>query len=286
MRKGSKLQTRDQPSRANTGWAKIAPYALLSFGSFVLGLVLVVLLLRHARLLVSLGLESRFYYLTLLPLGLSATGFLFGALRSVALYHGKHAGGALELGGPIVGFALVVIGGFFLPPPASNFPLTVYVHGSAGQQDLPLRNQGDVLLDLGGDRRSAPIGDKGQAFFPEVPANFRGRKVNIALDASGYEPADNSGLKLDGTSLYLEVRRKLSHIAGSVLDETGKPIEGASVSVAGISTMSVDQGRFDIVVPSDRVLDEMILRVSAGGYQPWSQMVMPNGAPVTAVLRQ
>jgi len=259
---------------------------LFSLVSFAGGLLLVVLLLTNAGLLVSLGLVGRFYYLTLLLLGLFGAGFLFGALRSIGIYRGKLFGGAVELGGATVGFALIVIGGFYLPLPESNFPLTVYVHGPAGPQDLLLRNQGEVLVDLGGDRRSAPIGDRGQAFFAEIPANFRGQKVNVALDASAYQRPDNSRLELDGTSLYLEVQRKSAHIAGNVIDETGAPVVGATVSVAGISTTSVEQGRFDLVLPSGRVLDEITLRVSADRYEPWNQMVMPNGGPVTAVLRR
>jgi hypothetical protein len=275
-----------QPPRAGNGWARIAPYALLSLGSFVAGLLLVVLLLGNARLLVSLGLEGRFYYLALLPLGLAVTGFLFGALRSVALYRGKHLGGALELGGPVVGFALVVIGGFLLPSPATNFPLTVYVHGPAGEDDLPLRNTGAVLLDLGGDRRRAPIGDQGQAFFPEIPASFRGQKVNVALDASAFERVDRARRELDGSSLYLQVQRKPAHIAGHVLDESGAPIAGAAIGVARASAKSGKDGRFDLVIPSGDVQDELLLRIDAGGYRPWTQAIVPNGGAITAVLQR
>jgi carboxypeptidase family protein len=285
MNKKSRGPSQPKPSAGSVP-AKMVFYTLLSLGSFIAGLLLVVLLLGNARLLVSLGLEGRFYYLVLLPLGLAVTGFLFGALRSFALYRGKQLGGALELGGPIVGFALVVIGGFLLPLPASNFPLTVYVHGPAGRQDLALRGQGAVLLDLGGDRRSAAIGDKGQAFFPEIPANFRGRNVNVALDASGYERTDSNQLQLDGTSAYLEVRRKPSHIRGNVLDPAGKPLAGATVSLAGISTTSGEQGQFDLTLSSDRIDERMVMRIAADGYQTWSQEVTPNGGALTAVLQR
>ncbi len=286
MRKESRVRKLEKPSEARNGWGEIAPYALLSLGSFVVGLLLIVLVLRNARLLVSLGLEGRFYYLILLPWGLAVTGVLFGALQAFAQYSGNHLGGTLKLGGSIAGLALFVFGGFIITQRESNFPLTVYVHGSAGQLDLPLRNQGDVLLDLGGDRRSSPIGDRGQAFFAEIPSNFRGQKVNVALDASGYERPDNSRLELSGTSLYLEVRRKPTRFVGNVIDVAGNPIVGATVSVAGISTVSMELGRFDLVVPSNRVLDEMVLSITAGGFQPWSEMEPPDGGPVTAVLRR
>jgi hypothetical protein len=275
----------DQPTRGGD-WQTTVPYALLSLGSFVAALLLIGLLLGNASLLVSLGLEGRFYYLALLPLGLAVTGFLFGALRSFALYRGRHGGGALELGGPIVGFALVVIGGFFLPPPATNFPLTVYVHGPAGPQDLPLRNQGEVLLDLGGDRRRQPIGDAGQALFLEIPPTFRGQKINVALLAPNHERANRGPLALKEQSLYLSVRRKAFPIAGETVDESGRPIARARVNVAGISATSDGDGRFSLVVRSEQAQDELVLRVDAEGYEAWSQTVMPNGGPVAVVLHR
>jgi hypothetical protein len=261
-------------------------YAWISLGSFVLGLVVLVLILKNVHLLLSHGQDSRFYFIALVPVALSAAVFLFGVLGSFALYRGKHPFGAIDLGGAVVGFALVMIAGFVLPPPASNFPLTVYVHGSAGQQDLPLRSHGAVLLDLGGDRRSAPIGDKGQAFFPEIPASFMGEKVNVALDAPSYERTDNNKPELNGTSLYLEVRRSSARISGTIIDEVGRPIVGAMVTLADVSTTSREQGHFNLMIPSGRVENEMVLRVSASGYTSWSQIVMPNGGPVTAVLRR
>ncbi len=279
------LQSQTPPVGANKARSRIFLYAMLSLGGFGLCLLLVVLLVTNARLLVSVGLDDRIYFLIVVTLGVSANAFLFGALRSNASYDGRHAGGVLKLGGPIVGVALVVIAAFRLPQRPSNFPLTVYVHGSAGQQDLVLRNQGEVLLDLGGNRRSAPIGDKGQAFFPEIPANFREQKVNVALDSSDYERPDNRPLELKGTSLYLEARRKPLHITGNVVDaETKAPVVGATVSVAGISTKTLEQGRFDLPLPSDHVRDDMVMSVSADGYQTWSDGVAPGSGPVGVAL--
>lgn len=271
----------------NTRWIKIAPYALLSLGTFVAGLILVDRLLTNARLLVSLGLVGPLYYLVLLPFGLCVAAFTFGALHSVAIYHGKQAIGTLEIRGAFAGFCLTVLGGILLPAPAANFPLTVFVHGPGGPQDSVLRNEASVVLDLGSERRNAQIGDQGQAFFSEVPASFRGQKVDVGLDAtSAYEPVDRSRRELSGTSLYLEVRRKPSHIAGTVVDENGTPIAGASVIVNGLSTTSGKQGEFRLTIPAEVSKDEMDLRVSAAGYATWNHRVIPNGSSVTATLHR
>ena len=161
---------------ASQPWSRIAPYATLSLFGFLCALVIILLLVRNADKLVALGLVGHLYFFALVPLGLSAAAFLFGALRSYARYRGKQLGGFLELGGPVVGFVLVLMLGFWLLAPASNFPLTVYLHGASGPQDLPLRGTGNVMIDTGGLRRKASIGNDGEAFFPEIPANFRDKK--------------------------------------------------------------------------------------------------------------
>jgi hypothetical protein len=184
------------------------PYAGLAGGAIVVAVVMLVFMLRSAETLVRLGLVGNLYYLVLVPLGLAVAAFLFGTLKSHAAYTGRVMGGAIELGGPIVGFLLVVMLGFWLVPNPSAFALTVFVHGIKGRQDLVLRNQGAVLLDLGGDRRREAIGDRGQAYFAGIPPSFRGQAIRVALDAEGYESTTpDRDVRLDSESLYLACGR-------------------------------------------------------------------------------
>jgi hypothetical protein len=154
--------------------------------------------------------------------------------------------------------------------PAANFPLTVYVHGPDGPQDLVLRGKGAVLLLLGSDHRREPIQEKGQANFQEIPASFRGQPVNLALDADGYELADSRPRTLNGASLDLTVRRKPGHLAGRVQDGEGHPVAKARIEVADLSTKTDDSGRFDLVIPADHVQRGLVVQVVAAGYQPYS----------------
>ena len=261
-------------------------YALLSLGSFIGALVLIGLMLWNVALLSRFGLTGNFYYLILLPLGLAVAAFLFGTLRSWAHYSGKALGGALELGGPIVGFLLVVILGFVLPSPQTNFSLTVYVHGPEGPQHLVLTNQGFVMLDLGGDRRQEPIGNKAQVVFAEIPASYRGQDVYISLISTEFESVETNPRSLDGNTLYLPIRKQSVTISGRIQDENGKPIEGASVDFEDLSTTSNANGYFELGMPGERMKPRLVLQVTVSGFKPRSVPVYPGSNDVVVVLGQ
>jgi hypothetical protein len=218
-------------------------------------------------------------------MGLAAAGFLFGVLRSYARYRGKQLGAMLELSGPIVAFLLVVILGFVLVKPITTFPMTVYVHGEAGRQDIVLRSSGYVLLDLGGDRRRQPIGADGEAYFNEIPAHFLDREVPISVESDTYEPTKpDEKYRLSGSSLYVSVRKRAGRISGRVQDEHGNPLSGVKIQVAGLSTSTNSVGHFEFTIPGDRLQQELDLGAVASGYSSIHLKVVPNGNDVVIPL--
>ena len=266
-------------------WKEIILYGVISLVSFLCGLGILSLMILNANLLAGLGLTGNLYYLVLLPMGLATAGFLFGVLRSYARYSGKQLGGVLGLSGPIVAFLLVVILGFVLVKPITTFPMTVYVHGAAGRQDIVLQNSGYVLLDLGGDRRRQPIGADGQAYFPEIPANFLGQEVPISVESDGYEPTKpDEKYRLSGSGLYLSVQKKAGRISGRVQDENGNPLSGVRIEVAGLSAITDSAGHFEFTIPGDRLQQELELSAVASGYSPSHLKVVPNGGDVVMPL--
>lgn len=266
---------------------EITLYAVITVISFLCGVGVLGLMIWKADLLARLGLTGNLFYIVLLPMGLAAAGFLFGVVRSYARYSGKQLGGMLELGGPIVAFLLVVILGFVLVKPVTTFPLTVYVHGEGGPQDLVLRNSGDVLLDLGLDRRRQPIGAEGQAYFPAIPATFRDQEVPIGVQSEGFEVSDpKEKYRLNGSSIYLMVKKRAGHLSGRVEDDNGNPISGATIHVAGLSTTSDSVGHFEFVIPGDRLKAQLDLQASAAGYGPKHYQVVPDGNDLVVQLKR
>jgi hypothetical protein len=265
---------------------EILLYALIALVSFVCGIGVLFLMLWKAEALTKLGLIGNLYYIVLLPLGLCAAVFLFGVVRSFARYTGTQFGGTLELGGPIVAAALVVVGGFLLVRnPPSTFPLTVYVHGKDDRNDVVLRNSGRVFMDLDGDRRSEPIGENGQAIFPAIPSHFRGQEIPIWVDAKGFEStvADQKA-RVDGANLYLPVRRKSGHVSGRVQDQDGNPIANADLTLVGLSRHSDASGHFEFVIPGEKLEQEMDLQAVAPGHKAQKYKVVPNANELTVTL--
>jgi hypothetical protein len=258
----SGLRGRKRPSR-------IPNYALISFVLFLCCVAVLLLLIANADKLSRFGLLQPVYYLVLVLMGLTAAGFLFGVLQSSAVWAGKFFGGTLRLSGSVVGAALVVIGGHAFLPTATFFPLTVYVHGEDGPQDIVLRNTGRVVLKLGPEISTELIGENGQAVFPRIPADFRGQEVPGWVESDDYE-APSTTVMIAGSSVDLVVKKKIKHftLAGAVLDEQGKPLPSVHVALPKyhLEETTNSDGRFEFQVTAER--EQMVeLTAEKQGYQ-------------------
>ena len=262
-------------------------YAALSTGSFLLGVGLLFLMVWKVETLAAFGLTGKLFYLVLIPMGMAAAGFLFGVLRSVSVYRGRAFGGTVEMGGPILAAALVVWGGFALPPPErASFSMTIFIHGPGGPQDSILRSQGKLVMDLKGNRRFESIDEKGAAHFLGIPAEFRAQPVPISLDAEGFELADPGLRKLVGESLYLPARKRVGRLYGMVAGEHGEPLAGAFLGTGEFMTRTDTVGRFELTIPGDKVRGEMTLDVRASGFQPQTLAVTPGANEIRIFLRR
>jgi hypothetical protein len=141
-------------------------------------------------------------------------------------------------------------------------------------------------LDLSGDRRRQPIGAEGQAYFPAIPATFRGQEVSIGLQSDGFEVNDpNRKYRLDGESLYLSVHKKAGRIYGRVQDDNGNPIPNAQIDLAGLPGITESLGHFELPIPGDRLRPQMEIAIAANGYEPAHFTVVPN-SEVVLVLKK
>ena len=253
--KDDKQPTTPSNPRGTNSPHQVPLYALISLCVFGCCIAVLFVLITNAEKLNRFGLLQQIYYLNLVLVGLAASGFLFGVLQSTATYAGRFwGGGNLRLSGSVVGATLVVIGGYYFLPKATTLPLTVYVHGEGGPQDIVLRNSGRVVLKLGPAPQSESIGENGQALFPAVPSDFRGRQVEAWVESDTYvSPGIN--VTLDGTSLDLQVKKKVQHfkLAGTVLDSSGKSLAGVRIAVPEYKaeTQTNKDGWYELRIDTD-----------------------------------
>jgi len=275
-----------EPYRAD--WKQVRPYALIALVAFVCGIALLMVFMRNLDKIAATGLTGKLFYVVLMPLGLCTSLVLFGVLRATARYSGKQFGGTLEVGGSAVIFFLVIILPFVLPERAHNFSVTIIVHGSKGNADMVLRSSGSIVLDTGGQRRTAPIGLNGEAIFLEIPADMRGRKASLGLDAEGFEIAETeteTALTLSPSTFYVEVRKKTGRLAGYVKATNGQPLPGASLSVGKIQTTTDNQGYFELQFPGEEANGEVTLSATKKGYKAWTGLEFTNSNDVTVPLQ-
>jgi hypothetical protein len=176
---------RSRKVRKSTG-QPLSPssYALIALTGLAVGILLLVFFVYEVPQLVG-TVQSRIFYLLLIPWGLACAAFLFGAMKSYASLTHHSLGNALELGGPVVIFCLVVIGGFELvPQSATPFELTVRPVGVTDNDQLV--TSGSVIADWGSYRMSAPIEHDGLAHFRGLDATLAGRPVQILPQLEGY----------------------------------------------------------------------------------------------------
>lgn len=256
----------------------------LPFVWFVLALLGAVAIIVFGEKLVGFGLVNQIYYLVLVALGLGAAASLFSGIRSTAKYRGQSSWGTLELSGPPVIFFLVVGAGIYFSPGQRPFGLTVFVHGPGGPQDLILRNQGKVAIDLGPDRRFEQIGEKGSAFFPSIPPDYRGKDVPVSVIADGFARNNGLPLRLIGESLYVPVRKQGALLSGVILNQDSDPVPGAEVRAAGQTAKTDEDGRFDLSIPGELIKEEMTLDVRAQGFVSRTDYVAPNSNEIRLIL--
>ncbi len=102
------MKTTEKQSDKATGPSKLnvaqVAYLLTSVLFIGISIALLICLPSRGQILIQ--------YLVLLIMSMAVAAFVFGVMRSYAQYSGKQMNGTLQLSGPVVGVALVMVGGY------------------------------------------------------------------------------------------------------------------------------------------------------------------------------
>ena len=222
-------------------------YAFMSLIALLISVGILMLYIYVVPLLVRYGVEPRFYFVLLVVLGAGAALLMFGAMRSYAAYRGEKVPGNLDLGGPVVAFALCVVGGLSLTASPESFNVTVRLRDRDGNAV----GWGTVFLRLGPDTRTAQVTPVGEADFKEIPASYRNTEADISVHVEGYELAAQAPKTLSRV-IVLRLSKVTNAGAGA------KPSDTLNVTVWSIGprgeavrggAVSLDLGPYTLTSP-------------------------------------
>ena len=254
-------------------------YALIGLAIFLCGVGLLLIFMFKAQELGTNGIIDKVYYILLIPFAIAAAIFLFKLMPSSATFKGKVLGGILKLGGPIVLFCLILVGGFYLVPDTSPFDFTIFLKDAHGK--TVLKNNGKIILRLDSDTRSNFIDHNGSATYKRIPQEFKNTKNPIEIEAEGWRFLNHrvsTTVELKGNNAQLEIERdeSLAIISGYIRDMNGDFIKGATVIVLDRDTLTDGNGWFSLKISPGKQQKRQTLYVRKEAYRNWSGFVYPG----------
>ena len=223
-------------------------WVILSGLGFILFVAAAILLINFSNATGSI--KPQIFYFLLVIIGLIASGFLFGALKSHAKYSGKVYNGTLELGGPTVLFIIVIYMGIKFSASPATFNLRFTVFGSTDKSELINNGMLKILFDKPDSARII----NGTVDFTDISTDLQGKKITVIPIVAGYEVnAQEIALPYTGSSAEIHLKSKpdLIAISGIVIDNGGQPVPEAVITLAdGLYTCKTDDfGNFKLIVP-------------------------------------
>ena len=87
--------------------------------------------------------------------------------------------------------------------------------------------------------------------------------------ADGYEDVDTMVMLQRGGEVTLNIHRDNTYgvLAGTIIDENGEPLSGATIEAEGITTTSQADGTFELNIPIEKQKPHPHVRINKAGYQ-------------------
>lgn len=212
-------------------------WVFISLGGFVLFALFLYLIINTDR---KTELSPPLYFFLIIIIDLVATGFLAGAMKSVATYKSATPKGNLYLAGPIVVFCIILYLGYQYRPIVQSTPLSLSVQLiNPNDNDGPFTN-GLVNMTVDLFQQSRNVNDLGIAFFTGINHEFKGKSIDLFIKVPGYHLPNNTTYKLSDstshTNLFIKLQKneQLTSFQGRLISLTDQHgIEGAVIHFAG-----------------------------------------------------
>jgi hypothetical protein len=157
-----------------------------------------------------------------------------------------------------------------------SYQLTVFVTDKNG--NVVLENEGRLNIPLGNRSLNEDIGVNGRTNFGDITSDNYGDSIEIGLQAEGWEIIGSRKFLFEGEPITLKLQRLESYrrIFGLVKNNN-EGLSGVTVYIDNALTDTTDNlGRFEFLVPDEKVSDSYKLHFSKKGYKSVTRDYYPG----------
>ena len=136
--------------------------------------------------------------------------------------------------------------------------------------NLPTPDSLKVMLTLDNEEKVLVLTETdGTDTYKNLPGRFANQEARLTFEAEGYEPVDTVVTLQRNGEVNLNIHRDDTYgvLAGTIIDEDGQPVSGATVESEGLTCTSQKNGTFKLHIPIEKQKPCPHVRISKAGYQ-------------------
>lgn len=136
--------------------------------------------------------------------------------------------------------------------------------------NLPAPDSLKVMLMLDNEEKLLVLTETdGTSTFKNLPGRFANQEAHLTFEAEGYEPVDTVVALQRNGKVSLNIHRDDTYgvLAGTIIDENGQPIGGATVEAEELTCTSQEDGSFRLRIPMEKQKPCPHVRISKAGCQ-------------------
>ena len=152
----------------------------------------------------------------------------------------------------------------------TEFETQIRLNDTTPTNSLPAPDSLKVMLTLDNEEKPLVLTETdGTGTYKNLPGRFANQEARLTFVAEGYKPVDTVVTLQRNGEVSISIHRDDTYevLAGTIIDEQGLPIGGASVEAEGVTCTSQEDGSFKLCIPMEKQKPCPHVRISKEGYQ-------------------
>lgn len=152
----------------------------------------------------------------------------------------------------------------------AEFDTQIRLNDTTPTNSLPTPDSLKVMLMLDNEEKTLVLTEtNGTDTYKNLPGRFANQEARMTFEAEGYEPVDTIVTLQRNHEVNLNIHRDDTYgvLAGTIINELGQPVVGATVEAEGLSCTSQADGSFQLHIPIEKQKPCPHVRISKAGYQ-------------------